>query len=168
VRLSWVSLLASPDTYVTSTRRKPPHATRPEPRDRQYAKAQGDYLEGVASTLAWVLGDQFDGPITRPRPREVTTRDLKQERVHAQDVIEQTTNIGTTGRFLSCPYGEGIKVTVSWFSVTRPQRPWTVTRTAPSKLWAYKCAARIVPRPRRRLSLRDCWVSTAIRSVVTC
>jgi hypothetical protein len=36
--------------------------------------------------------------ITRSRPPELTTKDLKAERVHAEDVIEQASNPGMIGR----------------------------------------------------------------------
>ena len=85
-----------------------------DPDDRQFARQDADYLDGVAATLAWVLGERPEAPITRSRPRELTTRDLKAERVHAEDVIDQARNPGMIGRLPPPCYGEGVKFTITW------------------------------------------------------
>ena len=69
-----------------------------DPDDRQFARQDADYLDGVVVTLAWILGERAESPITRGRSRELTTRDLKVERIHAEDVIEQARNPGMAGR----------------------------------------------------------------------
>ncbi len=84
------------------------------PDDRQYARQDADYLEGVGATLAWILGNRPEAPITRSRHRELTTRDVKAERVHAQDVIDQARNPGMIGRLPPSWYGEGVKLTITW------------------------------------------------------
>jgi hypothetical protein len=84
------------------------------PADRRFAQQDARYLDGVAVTLAWVLGDRPDAPITHSRPRELTTRDLKVERLHAEDVIEQAAMPWMADRVPSGPYGEGVKLSVSW------------------------------------------------------
>ena len=48
-----------------------------------------DYLEGVVATLAWTLGQRPESPVTHTQPAKLTTRDLKAERLRAEDVIEQ-------------------------------------------------------------------------------
>jgi hypothetical protein len=68
-----------------------------DPDDRRFAQQDTNYLDGVAATLAWVLGDRPEAPIMRSRPRELTTKDLKAERVHAEDVIEQAKNRRLSG-----------------------------------------------------------------------
>ncbi len=85
-----------------------------DPDDRQFARQDADYLDGVAATLAWILGERSDAPITRSRPRELTTTDLKAERVHAEDVIDQARNPGVIGRLPPPCYGEGVKLTITW------------------------------------------------------
>jgi hypothetical protein len=81
---------------------------------RRLAQQDADYLAGVAATLAWVLGERLEAPITRSRPLELTTRDLKSERVHAEDVIEQARNPGMIGQLPPPWYGEGVKLTITW------------------------------------------------------
>jgi hypothetical protein len=84
------------------------------PEDRQYVQQDADYLDGVAATLAWVLGQRTNAPITAARPREITTRDLKTERVHAEDVIEQARYPWMADRLPPFWYGEGVKLTITW------------------------------------------------------
>ena len=67
----------------------------------------------MAATLAWVLGDRPDAPITQSRLRELTTRDLKIERLHAENVIEQATMLWMADPVPPGPYGEGVKFTIS-------------------------------------------------------
>jgi hypothetical protein len=85
-----------------------------QPEDRQFAQQRVNYLDGVAVTLAWVLGQRAGAPITRTRSGELTTRDLKAERVHAEDVIEQAKSTWITDRPLSPWFGEGVKCSISW------------------------------------------------------
>lgn len=81
---------------------------------RWFAQQDADYLEGVAATLAWVLGERPDTPITRRPSQELTTRDLKRERVHAEDVIELGSKPWMAGRLPSPRYGDGVKLTITW------------------------------------------------------
>jgi hypothetical protein len=84
------------------------------PEDRRFAQQDADYLRGVAATLAWILGDRPTAPITAARPREITTRDLKTERVHAEDVIEQARYPWMADRLPPHWYGQGVKLTIAW------------------------------------------------------
>jgi hypothetical protein len=96
------------------------------PEDRRFAQQDADYLHGVTATLAWILGHRPDAPITAARPREVTTRDLKTERVHAEDVIEQARYPWMADRLPPPWYGEGVKLTITWLlgdSTTPPIDP---------------------------------------------
>ena len=82
--------------------------------DRRFARQDADYLDGVTVTLAWILGERPEAPITRSRQREPTTRHLKAERVHAEDVIEQARNPGMIGRLPPPSYGEGVQLAITW------------------------------------------------------
>jgi hypothetical protein len=66
------------------------------------------------ATLAWILRERAESPITRAHSRELTTRDLKVERVHAQDVIEQARYPWMADRMPPLWYGEGVKFTITW------------------------------------------------------
>ena len=81
---------------------------------RAFARQDADYLDGVMATLAWVLGERAESPITRARSRELTTRALKMERVHAEDVIEQSRYPWMADRLPPLWYGEGVKFTITW------------------------------------------------------
>ena len=82
--------------------------------NRQFAQQDADYLDGVVATLEWVLGKRGEAPITRGQPRELTTRSLKAERVHANDVIEQARHPWMANRGQAPRYGEGVKSTITW------------------------------------------------------
>jgi len=84
------------------------------PDGRQSAQQDADYLDGVVATLAWILGERPETPITRMHSRGLATRDLKAERVHAEDVIEQARYPWIADRFPPPWYGEGVKFTVNW------------------------------------------------------
>jgi len=81
---------------------------------RAFARQDADYLDGVQATLAWVLGERAESPITRTHSRELTTRDLKTERVHAEDVIGQSRYPWMAGPLPPLWYGEGVKFTITW------------------------------------------------------
>jgi hypothetical protein len=82
--------------------------------DRRLAQRDAEYLDGVVATLAWVLGQQAESPITRARMGELATSDLKAERVHADDVIEQVRHPWMSDRLPPSTYGEGVKLTITW------------------------------------------------------
>ena len=97
-----------------------------DPAHRRFAQQDIHYLDGVAATLAWVLNDRPDAPITHSRPAELTTRDLKIERLHAEDVIEQATKPWMADRVPAGPYGEAVKLSISWLlgdSIVPPVDP---------------------------------------------
>lgn len=85
-----------------------------DPGDQPVAHHEVDYLDGVAATLAWVLGESADAPITRAQPLELTTRDLKTERVHAEDVIDQGRRHWVADWLPPRRYGEAVRSTISW------------------------------------------------------
>ena len=65
-----------------------------------------DYLKGVIATLRWLVHPDA-APISRLRPTPVTVRDLKAERVHAMDAIEQQVHKGVDDLLLPRVYGIG-------------------------------------------------------------
>lgn len=99
------------------------------PEDRQFAQRHADYLDGVAATLAWVLGERPEAPITHTRSREPTTRDLKAERVHAEDVIGQAKRPWFTEP-TSTWYGEGVNHSIDWLLGDSSTCPLTQSGTS--------------------------------------
>lgn len=85
-----------------------------DPDKRQFAQQDADHLDGVVATLEWVLGKRAEAPITRGQPRELTTRNLKAERVHANDMIEQARHPWMANRRQPPRYGEGVKCAITW------------------------------------------------------
>jgi len=81
---------------------------------RAFARQDADYLEGVIATLAWILGERAESPVSHTYSRELTTRDLKMERVRAEDVIEQSRYPWMADRLPPLWYGEGVKFTITW------------------------------------------------------
>jgi len=81
---------------------------------RAFARQDADYLGGVMATLAWILGERAESPVTHAHSRELTTRVLKMERVHAEDVIEQSRYPWMADRLPPLWYGEGVKFTITW------------------------------------------------------
>lgn len=73
-----------------------------------------DYLNGVIATLAWVLGERQEAPISRVPSGDLSTSDLKKERLHAEDIIEHIGSPQVTRRPLSTRYGEGVRGSISW------------------------------------------------------
>src|SRR6266702_4978851 len=94
-----------------------------DPDDRQFARQDADYLDGVGGTLAWVLGQRAEAPLSPGCARELTTRDLKVERVHAEDVIEHARHPRMTGRVASPWFGEGVKFSITWLLGDSKMRP---------------------------------------------
>lgn len=84
------------------------------PRELQLAQQDAAYCDGVIATLTWVLGERSDAPITGTRSSPLTTRDLKQERLHAEDIINQAARPWTADSFPSPRYGEAVKLTITW------------------------------------------------------
>lgn len=82
--------------------------------DRAFARSSADYLDGVMAALSWILGERAGSPVTRAHARELTTRDLKMERAHADDVIEQSRYPWMAGRLPPPWYGEGVKFSINW------------------------------------------------------
>ncbi len=85
-----------------------------DPDDRRLASHNADYFDGVAATLAWVLGKRAEAPIARSQSRELTALNLKAERLHAEDVTEQGKNRWIADVVPSRCYGEGVKYTITW------------------------------------------------------
>lgn len=97
-----------------------------DPDDRRFARRDVDYLDGVAATLGWVLGKRARAPISPSRSGELTTGDLKRERVHAEDAIEHDTHPWMVDRVPPPWYGEGVKASITWLlgdSTAKPVDP---------------------------------------------
>ena len=74
---------------------------RDEARQRRQARPQvTDYLDGVIVTLEWVLGERSRALASGQRCWPVTAHELKQERVHAEDLADEK--------------GVGVKLTITW------------------------------------------------------
>ena len=82
---------------------------------------RADYFSSVAATLSWVLG-QSASPITH-RPSEPTRRNLKTERLHAVDLVEQAASPWLADSAPSPCYGEGVKSTITWLLGDRTAPP---------------------------------------------
>jgi len=61
----------------------------------------------------WVLSERAKAPITAQRHRELTARELKAERLHAEDLIEEKRQAWAADRMLQSAYGEGARLTVA-------------------------------------------------------
>ena len=92
------------------------------PGTRHFARPGADYLAGEMATLAWVLGQRSEAPITRRQSPGRSIRDLKAERLHAKDV-EQARNPGMADQLPVPPYGEGVKLTITWLIGDSPTPP---------------------------------------------
>lgn len=95
--------------------------TSASPTQRQRADQHAEYLKGVAATLSWVLGEA-DSPITGRRTRPAA-RDLKNERVHAEDVLEQAASPRLVDPAPPPWYGEGVESTITWLLGNSSARP---------------------------------------------
>ena len=83
------------------------------PAHRQLAQPDAEYRIGVTATLEWVIGQRAGAPITSQRRGVLTATELKAERLHAEDVIEQAGQ--PWARDLPHrEYGEGVKSTINW------------------------------------------------------
>jgi hypothetical protein len=81
---------------------------------RELARQDPDYLDGVVMTLAWVLGERAEAPITQAQPGELTAGALIRERGYAEDVVEQGGNRWAADWLPPRLYGEGVKCTITW------------------------------------------------------
>lgn len=101
------------------------------PARRLQTQRDAEYRIGVTATLEWVLGQRDRAPITSQRRGVLTATELKAERLHAEDVIEQADQ-PQAGGLADRRYGEGVKSTINWLlgdtatppvSVPFPTRP---------------------------------------------
>ena len=101
------------------------------PGDREHARREADYLDGVLMTLAWVGGERAETPITHVQV-EMMTRTLKRERLHAEDVIEHGADRHAAGR-PSRFYGEGIQSTISWLLGDSTVSPYPLAKPSTNR-----------------------------------
>jgi hypothetical protein len=84
------------------------------PADRQSAGRDASYLGGVIAILEWVLSRRAGRHITSQRHSELTARELKAERLHADDLMEQARESRSADRLPQDSYGEGVTATINW------------------------------------------------------
>ena len=77
---------------------------------RQAGLRAADYLDGVIATLEWVIGERSRAPISRHRAGPVIDRQLRQERLHAEDVVAQRGQAG----ILPANFGNGVRLSITW------------------------------------------------------
>jgi hypothetical protein len=83
------------------------------PARRQLAQRDAEYRIGVTATLEWVVGQRARAPITSQSRGVLTATELKAERLHAEDVIEQAGQ-PSAGDLPHREYSEGVKSTINW------------------------------------------------------
>jgi hypothetical protein len=111
VQLAGILTLARQGQQQAAARARDPDA---DPGAWVLARQDADYLDGVAATLGWVLGEQPGAPVTRTQRLELTTGNLKRERLSADDVIEQARYPWMADRLPPPWYGEGVRLTITW------------------------------------------------------
>lgn len=79
---------------------------------RHQAMRHAGYCAGVLATMSWVLGDR-NSPVTRTSRPALTSKDLKAEQLHAEDVAHQATFV-TCDQVPSPSFGEGVCQTLAW------------------------------------------------------
>jgi hypothetical protein len=83
------------------------------PADGLLAQRDAEYRIGVTATLEWVVSQRAGAPITSQRHGVLTVTELKAERLHAEDVIQQAEQ-PRAGSLPQREYGEGVKSTINW------------------------------------------------------
>jgi hypothetical protein len=73
-----------------------------------------DYVVGVIATLEWILGERPQAPISSQCSWHVTTSQLKQERLLAEDLAEQPAHLTIGEQRLAAEFGVGVKLSVTW------------------------------------------------------
>jgi hypothetical protein len=75
---------------------------------------RADYRAGVIATANWILHRHTAAPLTGSRSTELTTHDLKIERLHARDQAEQAEHLAHGGLQRSKDYASGVISTINW------------------------------------------------------
>ena len=99
------------------------HNARADIEDRRLARQLANYLNGVAATLRWIASDQREAPISRRPSPQPTTRDVKAERVLAEDLIDLGDSPWTADHVPSAAYGAGVRSTIDWLLGDRITSP---------------------------------------------
>lgn len=109
------AIVRSPDEIAAVLAAADPGRQGDGQADDQTEESQDiEYWQGATATLAWVLGNRPQSPLSRSHSPHVTSRFLKTERLHADDLIEQTKNPWMADHLPSPRYGEGVKATINW------------------------------------------------------
>ncbi len=89
------------------------HLTSGEEGGRHEAQQHADCYDGMIATLGWVLGDR-NSPVTHPSRPAFTSKDIKAERLHAEDVIQQARLSRACDQVPSPSFCEGVRRVLSW------------------------------------------------------
>ena len=84
------------------------------PAARQSTGRDASYFGGVIATLEWVLSPRAGAPITARCHHELTAKELKAERLHADDLMEQEREPWSADPLPQDGYGEGVRDTITW------------------------------------------------------
>lgn len=79
---------------------------------RREAQQHVNYCDGVLATLGWVLGDR-KSPLTQMCRSALTSKDLKAERLYAEDVRWHAERLPTEDHYIS-GFGYGASVAITW------------------------------------------------------
>ena len=123
------SIAATAQAQREATALSPHTGAAAEAVDRERARQEADYLAGVTVTFTWVRGEQAETPISQVKASAITSRVVKQERLHAEDVIEQVNDQFSVGSIPTRSFGEGVKATISWLLGDSSLPPHEVPRT---------------------------------------
>jgi hypothetical protein len=80
---------------------------------RQEGQQQADHCDGVLATLGWVLGAR-SAPISRTHRRPLTSKDLKVERRHGEDLAQQAKHLWSRDQSPSSNFGKGVSQATAW------------------------------------------------------
>jgi hypothetical protein len=73
---------------------------------------QHDFRDGALATLSWIQNRRAHSPIGGTQAKDLTTRDLKVERLCALDLVEDVARDPASPR--PSDYGSGVKAAIDW------------------------------------------------------
>ena len=108
------SIAATAQAQREATALSPHTRAAAEAVDCERSRQEADYLAGVTVTFAWVRGEQAETPISQMKASAITSRVLKEERLHAEDVIEEVEDRCIVGPAPARSFAEGVEATINW------------------------------------------------------